>query len=529
MILIFLSTGTLAVEDKICAVYITGVGCPNCAFTDPVLLSESTTKYPNLIIIEYEIYHQRESNSGVSNQYFDTYIPVGRPGVPFLIFGKENTALGRFGVLGAGETIEELTFNDCPLADGSAISFGDLDLTSLPGKPKIWGNKRILISIDGSGDNELLKNLLTTENISTILEGADFEEIEAQPVQISEAKINFEGAIKIGGWIFQWNGAEITDGISEISEPMWKSWYWLLLLVALLGFLFLIYKFLTKKLCVCFSDKQKNFFIAGMSIIILIGFFIFAKSISPDFLKEAGISLPLPLFTFFIALVDGFNPCNLFVLTLLLGFLVGVSHNRKKIYIIGFSFVVMVFFIYSLFMAAWLNIFKFIGFITPLRVAIAIVAIVAGLINCKELFAFRKGVTLMVQERHKRPLIERIERMKGIIKRGSTITLISSSILLAAFASLVELPCTAGFPIIYAGILTGKVLASSLTYYFYLLFYNVIYVLPLAVVIGIFGWTFKGKQISKRQMQIIKFIGGLIMILLGIILLVNPSLISITI
>ena len=54
-----------------------------------------------------------------------------------------------------------------------------------------------------------------------------------------------------------------------------------------------------------------------------------------------------------------------------------------------------------------------------------------------------------------------------------------------------------------------------------------IYVIPLAVIIAIFGYTFKAKQISKKQMQIIKFIGGLIMILLGIILLINPSLIGI--
>jgi len=56
---------------------------------------------------------------------------------------------------------------------------------------------------------------------------------------------------------------------------------------------------------------------------------------------------------------------------------------------------------------------------------------------------------------------------------------------------------------------------------------NLIYIIPLAVIITIFGYTFKTKQITKKQMQIIKFIGGLIMILLGIILLINSSLIGI--
>jgi len=257
----------------------------------------------------------------------------------------------------------------------------------------------------------------------------------------------------------------------------------------------------------------------------LLGFFILAKQISPELLKNLGINLPLPVFTLIIALIDGFNPCNLFVLTLLLGLLVSASHSRKKIYITGYTFVIVVYLVYFLFMAAWLNIFKFIGFIDPLRYSIAGIAILAGIINCKELFFFRKGVTLMIQEQHKGALIKRINKVKEIFIKGSIPMLILASIVLAAFASLVELPCTAGFPIIYTGVLTGKLLETSFSYYSYLLLYNLIYVVPLSVIIFIFGFTFKAKQISKYQMQIIKFIGGAIMILLGIILLINPAII----
>ena len=276
-----------------------------------------------------------------------------------------------------------------------------------------------------------------------------------------------------------------------------------------------------------FHQKQKNYLIIGISIIFLIGFFILAKNISPEFLEKLGYTLPLPIFTFFIALVDGFNPCNLFVLTLLLGLLVSASHSRRRIYAIGYTFIFVVFIVYFLFMAAWLNIFKYIGFITPLRIGIALIALIAGIINCKELVAFRKGITLMIQDQHKGPLLKRIEKMKEIIVNGSMVTLILASISLAAFASLVELPCTAGFPIIYTVVLTGKILANSFSYYLYLLFYNFIYVVPLIVIITIFGYTLKGKQVTQKQMAIIKFIGGLIMILLGLILLINPGLIGI--
>jgi len=122
-------------------------------------------------------------------------------------------------------------------------------------------------------------------------------------------------------------------------------------------------------------------------------------------------------------------------------------------------------------------------------------------------------------------LLKKIDKMKEVIQKGSMSALIISSIILALFSSLIELPCTAGFPIIYTGILTGKFMTSSFGYYLYLLAYNLVYVLPLCVIIGIFGYTLKGKRITKHQMGIIKYIGGIIMLLLGIILLVNPGLI----
>ncbi|HBG61694.1 MAG TPA: hypothetical protein DDX37_07690, partial [Candidatus Omnitrophica bacterium] len=162
----------------------------------------------------------------------------------------------------------------------------------------------------------------------------------------------------------------------------------------------------------------------------------------------------------------------------------------------------------------------------PLRIGIALMALIAGFINCKELFLFKKGISLTIQEQHKGPLMKRIDKMKEIIQNGSFPLLISSSIALATFSSLVELPCTAGFPIIYTGVLSGRGMESSVSYYFYLALYNLVYVIPLLIIITIFICTFRVRKITQRQMEVIKFIGGIIMILLGIVLLVNPGLIG---
>ena len=279
------------------------------------------------------------------------------------------------------------------------------------------------------------------------------------------------------------------------------------------------------------EEKTKRILIVGITIVILIGFYILTKNVSQDYIKQLGLTLPLPLFTFLIAIVDGFNPCNLFVLTLLVSLMLAESHSRKKIFAVGYTFIIVVYIFYFLFMAAWLNIFKYIGFIDPLRIGIGTIALVAGAINCKPFF-FQKeancpgGICEIKKETFFKRLIHgKIRNVIQVLKTDSIISLIVASIVLAVFASLVELPCTAGFPIIYTGILTGNFLKSSLFYYLYLGLYNIIYVLPLVSIITIIGYTFKGKQISKKTMTLIKFVGGAIMFLLGIILLVNPSLI----
>ncbi len=279
--------------------------------------------------------------------------------------------------------------------------------------------------------------------------------------------------------------------------------------------------------------KKKRLMIVSIVFLVLVLFFILSNTLSPDkktenkeWFEKLGSYLPLPIFTFFIALVDGFNPCNLFILTLLVSLLLSESHSRKRIYIVGFTFIAVVYIFYFSFMALWLNIFKYIGFISPLRITIALLAIIAGLINCKEMFFYRKGITLMVQDKHVGPLKAKIQGMAGIIKNAPIPTLIGSSIMLAIFSSLVELPCTAGFPIIYTSILTGTILKSSFLYYAYLMLYTLIYVLPLIVIITIFGYTFRGKQISKETMALIKFIGGAIMLLLGLVLMFMPGLIG---
>ncbi|MFO8052551.1 MAG: hypothetical protein R6U54_01140 [Candidatus Omnitrophota bacterium] len=540
---------------SVCAVYITGIGCGNCAVTDPLIFSEILSEYDNFVVIEYEIYKLASANQKASKNYFESYLPNSRAGVPFFILDKDSKALGRNQVAKTKELLDKKETNSCPLPSGESESFKNLDLNSLPGKVKIWYKDRILISDGKKNDSEKLKGLLFSSNPDSAAKKVNAELIEPKKVLISGGKISFKKAVNIGGWLFQWKKDQIIKDkpasrsrekpdeskvapdakkrlagqiLSLKEEIKTKNLYIGLEAFVIFLLLLLLNRFRIKQLFKKENRQLRNPFIVAISLTLIVLFFFLAKDISPDFFKTFSNKVPFPLFTFAIALVDGFNPCNLFVLTLLLALLVSASGNKKKIYLIGFIFVFVVFVFYFLFMVAWLNIFKYFGFFTPLRMTIGIIAVLAGLINCKDFFFFKKGISLTIGDKQKTMLARKMDNLRKIATGGSAFMLILSSIGLAVFSSFIELPCTAGFPIIFTTILASKTVTASSSYYFWIFFYNLIYILPLCLIVIIFGYTFRAKRINQRQIQVIKLIGGIIMIALGLILIINPQLVGVS-
>lgn len=274
------------------------------------------------------------------------------------------------------------------------------------------------------------------------------------------------------------------------------------------------------------DEKKKKLMILFATIIIFIAFFFILKNANKEWASKISEILPLPVFTAILALVDGFNPCNLFVLTMLISLLLSKASSKKIIYIVGYTFIFVVFIFYFLFMSLWLRIFDFFDTISWIRIIIGLLAIIAGFINIKELFFYRKGITLMVQDKHVKPLKDKINWAASILEKGSIFMMIGASILLGFFSSLVELPCTAGFPIVFTGILSERFADGSLIRYGYLILYNLFYILPLAILITVLGYSLHCKQIKKNTMAVIKYVGGMIMTALGIVLIFFPSILG---
>lgn len=231
--------------------------------------------------------------------------------------------------------------------------------------------------------------------------------------------------------------------------------------------------------------------------------------------------MSLPVLAVVMGFLDGFNPCAFFVLFFLLGMLV-YAGSRKRMLLIGGIFVFFSGLIYLLFMAAWLSFFQIAGNLTIVTSIAGIVALVIGLVNVKDFFFFKKGVSFSMSDTNRSKLAK---RMRNLLKVDSLPSLIAATVVLAVAANSYELLCTAGFPMVFTRILTLNNL-STVEYAMYLVLYNMVYIIPLLTIVLIFTYYMGTRKLTQEQGEALKLMSGLMMLLLGILLLVKPALLT---
>lgn len=228
--------------------------------------------------------------------------------------------------------------------------------------------------------------------------------------------------------------------------------------------------------------------------------------------------LSLPAFTVILAGLDAFNPCAFFVLLFLLSLLVHAK-NRGRILAIGGIFVFFSGLLYFLFMAAWLNVFLFIGQINLVTYVAGAIAVAFALLNIKDYFWFKQGISLSIPDGAKPDLFS---RMRKLISSQNSVAMAVAAMGLAAFANLYEFLCTAGFPLVFTRVLTLNNLPPA-GYYLYLVLYNIIYIVPLLLIVILFAITLGAKKLQERHGRILKLLSGMMMLGLGLILLSQPD------
>ncbi|MDF1584588.1 MAG: hypothetical protein RQ733_08930 [Methyloprofundus sp.] len=229
----------------------------------------------------------------------------------------------------------------------------------------------------------------------------------------------------------------------------------------------------------------------------------------------------LPVFTLLIAALDAFNPCAFFILFFLLS-LIAHQRSRARMLIIGGTFVLCSGLMYFLFMSAWLNVFLITEQLIFITATAGIIAIVFGLLNIKDYFFFKQGISLSLSDSSRTKLFTRI---RTLTQTGSLPSMMMATLILAIAANSYELLCTAGLPMVYTRILTLSSLSAT-QYYLYLALYNVIYIIPLLFIVMLFSLTLGSKKLSEQEGRLLKILSGNMMLGFGLILLVKPEWLS---
>ncbi|MDD4027757.1 MAG: hypothetical protein PHN54_01695 [Bacilli bacterium] len=233
-------------------------------------------------------------------------------------------------------------------------------------------------------------------------------------------------------------------------------------------------------------------------------------------------SVSLFVLSIIMGVIDGFNPCAMWILLFLVTMLLGMK-DRKKMWILGITFLTTSALMYALIMTTWLNLASSIIEINIIRILIGIFAISMATSNIYKYFKERKQDGCTVVKDSKRKKI--IDRIKHIVIEKKFGLAIIGIILLAISVNLIELICSATLPLMYANILAlnDPTLIQSIFYIFiYILFFLIddIVIFVLAMI------TLKVTAASSKYTKYSHLIGGIIMLIIGILLIFFPNILT---
>ena len=230
-------------------------------------------------------------------------------------------------------------------------------------------------------------------------------------------------------------------------------------------------------------------------------------------------NLTLPLITVVIGLADGFNPCAMWVLLFLISMLIGMK-DKKRMWILGSTFLLTSALIYLIFMMSWLNLANLLISVVWVRVIIAIVSLVGGFINLRGYIKHRKVSGCDVVDDKKRNKI--ITRIKKFTTEKNFWLAILGVIVLAISVNVVELACSAGLPVMFIEILSLNNL-TAIEEIIYIVLYMLFFLLDDFVVFVIAMTTLSLTGVSSKYGNLSKLIGGILMLLIGLLLMFKPE------
>jgi cytochrome c biogenesis protein CcdA len=217
-------------------------------------------------------------------------------------------------------------------------------------------------------------------------------------------------------------------------------------------------------------------------------------------------------------LVDGVNPCSLWVLSMLMALVVH-SGSRSRVFAVGGVFLLVTSSLYGLYMIGAYSTLSLVGEQTWIRIGVALVAGTFGVLHVKEHFTSR-GPSVTIGAEHKPGLFRKMRRLADVDR--SLPAALGGTAVLAVGVSLLETPCTAGLPLLWTNLIADRGVPASGAVVLFLL-YLLIFLIDELVIFGATVFTMRAAKMQEHHGQALQLIGGMLMLTLAIAMVAAPS------
>ena len=219
-----------------------------------------------------------------------------------------------------------------------------------------------------------------------------------------------------------------------------------------------------------------------------------------------------------IGLIDGFNPCAMWILLFLISVLIGMK-DRKRMLLIGLTFLITSALVYMLIMLSWIQIAVKVTSIIWIRNIIAVVALIGAFINLRSFIHSNDSGCEVVDDKKRKSIFKKIRKFTH---EKSIFLALIGAVLLAISVNVVELACSAGLPLVFTELLVLNH-TSSIMRFLYTVLYIIFFLLDDLIVFFIAVFTMKITGISTKYNKYSHLLGGIIMLFVGILLLLKPE------
>lgn len=225
------------------------------------------------------------------------------------------------------------------------------------------------------------------------------------------------------------------------------------------------------------------------------------------------------LATLVIGFVDGVNPCSLWVLSVLLAIVLH-SGSRGRVALVGGVFLAVTAGMYAVYVAGVYSVLSVLDGLVWIRVVVAAVALTFGVLQLRDGLRPDRAPTLSISPERRPGLYQRM-RAVGTGERGVVAT-VAGTVVLAVGVSLLETPCTAGLPLLWANLLSEAGVPTGTAVALFAV-YMAVFLLDELLVFAVALVTLRSMKLQQHHGQVLKIMAGSVLVTLAAAMIALPE------